>query len=85
MQAQTDFLLSSVKLIEYIFSPDSVRYNPCVGPLPRNKITFFLLSVFVDDFISTPKIITFLPVSPLGGEKIHAYQIQFHIQNIYNY
>ena len=28
MQAQTEFLLFSVKLIEYIFSADSVYSNP---------------------------------------------------------
>ena len=41
MQAQTIFLLFSVKLIEYIFSALSVCSNPCAGPLPRNKISFF--------------------------------------------
>ena len=28
-----------------------------------------LLSIFVDELISTPKIITFLPVPPLGCKK----------------
>ena len=37
--------------------------NPCVGPLPRIKMSFFLLSIFVDELISAPKIITFLPIS----------------------
>ena len=36
--------------------------NPCVGPLPRIKMSFFLLSILAYEFISTPKIITFLPV-----------------------
>ena len=43
--------------------------NACVGPLPRIKVSFFLLSNFVDELISTPKIITFLPVLPEGCEK----------------
>ena len=53
----------SVKLIEYIFSALRVVSNPCVGPIPRIKMSFFLLSIFVDELISTPKIITFLPIS----------------------
>ena len=43
--------------------------NPCVGPLPSIKISFFLFSIVVDEPISAPKIITFLPVPPLGCEK----------------
>ena len=42
--------------------------NPCVDNLPRTKMCFFLLSIFVDELISTPKIITFLPKS-LPNEK----------------
>ena len=52
-----------MKLIEYVYSALSLRSNPCVSPLPRIKIHFFLLSIFVDELISTPKIITFLPIS----------------------
>ena len=52
-----------VKLIQYIFSALSVFSNPCVGPIPRIEMPFFLLSIFVDELISTPKIITFLPLS----------------------
>ena len=33
------------------------------------KYIFFLLSIFVHELISTPKIITFLPVQPLECEK----------------
>ena len=61
MQAQTKLLLFSVKLIGYIFSADSVCSNPCVRPLPRTKISFSLLPIFVDRHISNPKITTFLP------------------------
>ena len=55
-------------LIEYIFSALSVCSNPCVDPLLRIKMSFFLLSIFDDELISTPKIITFLPTS-LPNEK----------------
>ena len=66
MQAETRFFVFSVKLIECIFSALSICYNPCVGPLPRIKISFFLSSIFVEELISTPKIITFPSVPPLG-------------------
>ena len=70
MQAQTIFfLLFSVKLIEYIFPADSIYSDPCLGSLPRVEISFSLLSIFVVELISTPKIIIFLPVPPLGCEK----------------
>ena len=48
---------------------DSVCSSPCVGLLPRSKISFFLLSIFVDELISIPTIITFQPVPPLRWEK----------------
>ena len=66
---RTYFLLCSVKFIEYIFSAESVSSNPCVGPLPKMEIYFFLLSIFVDELISAPEIVIFLPVSLLGCEK----------------
>ena len=44
----------------YIFSAVSVCSNPRVGTLPRTKISFFLLSIYGDELISTPKIIIFL-------------------------
>ena len=60
MQVQTIFfVLFSVKLIEDIFSPLSVRSNFCVGPFRRIELYFFLLSIFVDELISTAKIIKF--------------------------
>ena len=55
--------------MEYIFSADSVSSNTCVEPLPRIKISFFLLSIFPDELKNAPNIITFLLVSPLGCEK----------------
>ena len=48
-------LLDSVKLIEYIFSPDNeCSPNPCVGPFPRIKMYFPLLSRLVEESIFTP-------------------------------
>ena len=48
-----------VKLIEYGVSTVHVWFNPCVGPLPRIKKSFPLLSMCTDELISAPKIITF--------------------------
>ena len=45
-----------------------VSYNPCVGPSPRIKIYFFLLSTCTEELLSSPKIIHFLP-DPLPTEK----------------
>ena len=69
MRAQTEFVIIFSKIIEHIFFADSVCSNPCVGPLPRIKIYSFLLSIFLNELISTPNIFTFLPVSPLGYSK----------------
>ena len=47
-----------MKLIEYNFSALRVFSNPCVGPLPRIKMSFFLLSISLpiekDAFLSNP-------------------------------
>ena len=65
-----NFLLSSVKLIQCIFSAHSLCSNPCVVPLPKIKISFLLFSIFVEELISTPKITRFL-LSPVpGNEKL---------------
>ena len=64
-----------------IFLQSVYVLNPCVGPLPKIKISFFLLSICGDEVISNPKIITFLPIS-LPSEKDLSYQIHYHIQNI---
>ena len=42
--------------------------NPCVGLSPRNKISLFLLSTCIDQLISTPTIMTFLPILPSVNE-----------------
>ena len=66
-----------------VFSADNeCSPNPCVGPFQRIKMSFFLLSIFVDELISTSKIITYVPFPPLGCEKIHVYHIQFNNQDI---
>ena len=39
-----------------------VSSNPCVGPSPRIKISFLLLSIFTDQLILVSKIKTFLPI-----------------------
>ena len=59
-----------MKLIEYIFYGLSVYSNPCIGPLPEIKIFFFLLSIFADEIMSSMKIITVLPNSVPGNEKL---------------
>ena len=70
LQAQAIFLdFFSVILIEYNFSALSVCSKPCVGPFPRIKTSFFLLSIFIDEHISAPKMVTFLP-TPLSNEKV---------------
>ena len=56
-----------MKLIEYNFSAVSVFYSPCVGPIPKTNMCFFLLSICVEKFIPTPKINTFWP---LGNKKL---------------
>ena len=56
--------------MEYIFSAVNVCSNPCVGPYPKIKMSFFLLSTWVEELISTPKIITFWLNPPPGNEKL---------------
>ena len=63
MKAQTNFLFFTVKLIDYIFSAFSVK------PFPIITISFFLLSIFVDELISTPNIVMFLPNLVPGNEE----------------
>ena len=61
-----------MKLAEYAVSVVVVESssNSSVKPLLRIKISFFLLSAWIEGLLSTPNIITFLPnPSPLGSEK----------------
>ena len=56
--------------MEYSASAVSVVIsNSCVCYLPRIKISLFLLLACTDELISTPKIMTFLPLSKFGIEK----------------
>ena len=41
-----------------------VSSNPGLGPLPRIKMSLFLLSICTDNLISAPKIMTFIPMLP---------------------
>ena len=66
MLAQTERFTIFSEINSIHFFADSVCYNPCVGPLPITKISFFLLSIFVYKLISIPEIIPFLPVLPIG-------------------
>ena len=47
---------------------NAISFNPCVGLSPRIKISLPLLSICIDEIISTPKIITFLPTLTSGNE-----------------
>ena len=45
-----------------------VSSNPCVGPSPKIKISFPLLSTCTDELISASKIMSFFPMVPSGNE-----------------
>ena len=70
MYGWTHFLLDLNILIEYSASDVIVvSCYTCVGPLPRTRISFLLLSLWKDEVFSTPKITTSLPQSKFGNEK----------------
>ena len=46
-----------------------IHSHLCVGPSPRTKISFFLLSTCIEKLLSPPKIKTILPQSGPGSEK----------------
>ena len=57
-----NFFLDFTTLIENLASALIVVSSiPCFGPSTRSKIYFFLLSACVDELLSTPKFVTFLP------------------------
>ena len=59
----TNLLFACLKLIGYIASAvNVVSSNPCVGPSPKIKMYFPLLSICIDELISAPKIVTFFPM-----------------------
>ena len=64
-----NFAIDLEKLIEYRASTTKVvSSNPCVRPFPRIKVSFFLLSICLEELISTPKIVTFLITLPSVNE-----------------
>ena len=69
MRTKQNFLFDLEKLIEHwAFAVNVVSSNYCVGPKPRIKISFFLLSICTDELMSTPKTMTFLPTIPSQNE-----------------
>ena len=65
-----NFLWDLEQLIEYSTSAYIVvSSNPSFGPFPRTKISFFLLPIWTDNLLATPKITTFLPQLKFGAEK----------------
>ena len=59
-RVKQNFIHAFVKLIECWVSAVNVWFYTCVGPLPRTKMSFPLLSMCTDELILIPKIITFL-------------------------
>ena len=58
-----------IKLTGYFSSAVNVAsFHPCVGSLPRIKISFPLLLICTDELISAPKIMTFSPMLPYVNE-----------------
>ena len=50
------------------YAVNLVSSNPRVGPSPRIKISFPLLSICTDELISPPKIMTIFPNLPSVNE-----------------
>ena len=70
MKTKQNLLCNLEKLIEYSdFAVKVVLSNRCAGPLPRIKLSLFLLSIIIDELIPTPKIMAFLHQSEFGIEK----------------
>ena len=70
MQAQTKLFILLCKINRIHFGAVSVCSNPCVGPIPKIKTSFFLLSACTEELISTQKIMTFLPNPIPANEKL---------------
>ena len=69
MHLKQNFLFDFENWIKYwVSAVNIVLSDPCVGPKPKIKVSFFLLSICTDELISVPKIMTFLPVLPSGNE-----------------
>ena len=66
----TNLSFDCVKLKRHIASAvNVVLSNHRVGPLPRIKTSFSLLSVCTDELISAPKLRTFFPMLPPVNKK----------------
>ena len=58
-------------MIEYSGSAvNAVSSGTCVEPLPRIKISCFLLLIRTDELISATNITTFLSKLPFGNENV---------------
>ena len=66
----TELFIALCRINRIYFFCVHVCSNPCVGSLPKIKTYFLLLSIFVNELISTEKIIKFLPNSVPGNEKL---------------
>ena len=67
--------------MEYFFSAvNVVLFNFCVGPSPRIKTFFFLLSIYTEELKSHFDQIYLKEI-----KKFHVNQTQYHIQNICTY
>ena len=63
-----NFFFDSRKLTEYLASAIILASSSsCFGPSPRTKF-FFLLSTWVVELFSTPKVITLLPKPKFGNK-----------------
>ena len=57
--------------MEYLAASVAVAsFNPFVGPSPRTKISFFLISACTNELVSTPKIPTLLRHSLIKIAKV---------------
>ena len=56
--------------------------NPCLTPLPVTNIYIFLLLIYTDKLLSSPKTISFYCNQNLRVKMVNENQIQYHIQNL---
>ena len=76
IRLNTNLFPDCEKLIEYFTSAvNVVSSSPHVGPSPRIKISFPLLSTCTDELISAPKIMTFFSMVPSSNENSEQDQI----------
>ena len=76
IRLNTNLFPDCEKLTEYFASTvNVVSCTPHVGPSPRIKIYFPLLSTCTDELISAPKIMTFFSMVPSSNENSEQDQI----------